>query len=255
MNPASSPHPTPPATRPARNNYYRSLDSAGIVSAITQLYKRVCRRFPDSGLSKVAAELLQISKEAAERTAEIERAHIPLRVGTGFLLVAATASILWLIADMRLNLNITSVLDLFQGLESTINLLLLTAAGIWSLVSLEARIKRTAALRMLHELRVLAHLVDMHQLTKDPKSFSDAPDEQHPPGTTLTTLQLTQYLDYCCDMLSLIGKIAALYAQYFNDRVELQAIDEIESLTTSMSRKIWQKIMILHEVSSHDLQQ
>src|SRR5690606_4405587 len=89
----------------------------------------------------------------------------------------------------------------------------------------------------------------MHQLTKDPKSLGTDSAEGLPSGSALTTPQLAQYLDYCCEMLSLIGKIAALYAQYFNDRVELQAIDEVEDLTTSMSRKIWQKIMILHEVS------
>ena len=48
-------------------------------------------------------------------------------------------------------------------------------------------------------------------------------------------------------MLSLIGKVAALYVQGFPDPVALQAVDDIEGLTTSLSREIWQKIMIIEQ--------
>jgi len=50
-------------------------------------------------------------------------------------------------------------------------------------------------------------------------------------------------------MLSLTGKLAALYVQNFDDSVVLSSVDEIESLTTGLSGKIWQKLMILHENS------
>ena len=55
-----------------------------------------------------------------------------------------------------------------------------------------------------------------------------------PAGTRITT-----------DMLSLIGKVAALYVQRYDDPVVLSEVDQIEDLTTSLSNKIWQKIMIL----------
>lgn len=57
---------------------------------------------------------------------------------------------------------------------------------------------------------------------------------------------MTRYLDYSSEMLSLAGKVAALYAQGFSDPVALSAVNEVENLTTGLSRKIWQKIMILH---------
>jgi len=57
--------------------------------------------------------------------------------------------------------------------------------------------------------------------------------------------QIGRYLNYCSEMLSLTSKIAALYAERLNDAVVLQAVDEVETLTTGLSRKIWQKIMIL----------
>ena len=50
-------------------------------------------------------------------------------------------------------------------------------------------------------------------------------------------------------MLSLIGKLAALYVQKFDDPVALAAVNEVEDLTTSLSRKIWQKIMIINSNS------
>ena len=51
-------------------------------------------------------------------------------------------------------------------------------------------------------------------------------------------------------MLSLTGKVAALYAQSLHDSVVLSAVNEVESLTTGLSRKIWQKIMILNRLDA-----
>jgi hypothetical protein len=48
-------------------------------------------------------------------------------------------------------------------------------------------------------------------------------------------------------MLSVIGKIAAIYAQRIQDPVVLEAVDGAEDLTTGLSRKIWQKIAILSD--------
>lgn len=61
----------------------------------------------------------------------------------------------------------------------------------------------------------------------------------------MTRFELARYLDYASEMLSLTSKIAALYVQYFDDRVALQAVKQIENLTTGLSRKIWQKVMII----------
>ncbi len=66
----------------------------------------------------------------------------------------------------------------------------------------------------------------------------------------LSPFQVGRYLDYCSELLSLIGKIAVVYVQDFQDPVVLTAVDEIEHLTTALSRKIWQKIMILDQVVS-----
>lgn len=112
---------------------------------------------------------------------------------------------------------------------------------------LEDRIKRRAILKAMHELRSLAHIIDMHQLTKDPHMV--LPGYQPPPGSTwrpMTAFELARYLDYCSEMLALVGKVAALYAQWVNDAVVLSAVDEIETLTNGLSRKMWQKISLIN---------
>jgi hypothetical protein len=63
----------------------------------------------------------------------------------------------------------------------------------------------------------------------------------------MTAFELSRYLDYSSEMLSLTGKIAALYAQNFDDAHVVAAVNDIEDLTSGLSRKIWQKIMILHD--------
>jgi hypothetical protein len=133
-------------------------------------------------------------------------------------------------------------------LEAAFNSLLLVGATVIFLVTLESRIKRRRALQALHELRVIAHIIDMHQLTKDPERLHvQGPDTRSSPKRTMTNFELNRYLDYCSEMLSLSGKIAALYVQDFPDAHVVAAVNDIEDLTSGLSRKIWQKIMILDE--------
>ena len=61
----------------------------------------------------------------------------------------------------------------------------------------------------------------------------------------MSSFELTRYLDYCSEMLSLTSKLAALYAQNLPDPVVIDAVNEIESLTTNLSQKIWQKITLV----------
>jgi predicted MPP superfamily phosphohydrolase len=114
------------------------------------------------------------------------------------------------------------------------------------LANVETRIRRRRALAAIHELRSIAHIVDMHQLTKDPDQFlAEGSVTVSSPQRTMTRFQLARYLDYCTELLSLTSKVAALYVQDFQDPVVLDAVTDVENLTTGLSRKIWQKIMIV----------
>ena len=46
-------------------------------------------------------------------------------------------------------------------------------------------------------------------------------------------------------MLSITGKVAALFAQSVNDEVVIEAVNDIEALGSNLSRKIWQKITLI----------
>ena len=58
----------------------------------------------------------------------------------------------------------------------------------------------------------------------------------------MTRDQVERYLDYCSEMLSLVGKTAALCAEESRDSVILETVSTVENLTVGLSRKIWQKI-------------
>jgi hypothetical protein len=126
--------------------------------------------------------------------------------------------------------------------------IVLAGAAVLFLVTVEGRVRRNRALRFIRELRAVAHIVDMHQLTKDPGILM-AEGQRTPssPRRTMNRYELSRYLDYCSEMLSLNSKLAALYAQNFDDPVVLAAVDEVETLCTSLSGKIWQKMVILNQ--------
>ena len=92
----------------------------------------------------------------------------------------------------------------------------------------------------------------MHQLTKDPERVGIEPHRTaSSPKSKLTQFELARYLDYCSEMLSITGKIAAIYVQRFRDPVVIAATNEVEQLCTGLSQKIWQKIMILHRTPTY----
>ena len=66
-----------------------------------------------------------------------------------------------------------------------------------------------------------------------------------PAPRTLTPFQLGRYLDYCAELLALTGKVAALHAQHLPDPVVVEAVSDLERLTSALSQKIWQKITIV----------
>jgi hypothetical protein len=133
-----------------------------------------------------------------------------------------------------------------QGIEASINTVILAVLGLLALIRTEERIKRKRVFRQLHGLRSLIHVIDMHQLTKDPAALSiNFKPTSHSPARITNAADLARYLDYCSEMLSITGKIAALFAQSVNDAVVIDGVNDIENLASNLSRKIWQKITLI----------
>lgn len=224
---------------------YRRLDSEKIVETIRALHRRILERFPEAGLARVADELRLVAEKAAENSAAIARPFLPFRLGVAVLVAVFVLVATWLALHLKVSGQIDRFSELLQALDAALNTVLLIGGAIFSLFALETRMKRNRALKRLHELRALAHVVDMHQLTKDPATITSvtAPTSSSP-RRTMTRFELSRYLDYCSEMASLIGKVAALYVAEYDDPVVLAAVDQIEDFTASLSRKAWQKIMI-----------
>ncbi len=228
----------------ARTMQYRELNNELAIKTLKQLKLRINDRFPGSGLFNVCDELLKVAEESKSKIAFISKPLIWLRV-TLISLVVITFTILFLtISALNVETGQFNMIDLISIAEASINDLILIGAAIYFLAKTETRIKRNRALDALHEIRSIAHVIDMHQLTKDPKNIA-ANDTENSPKRNMTLFELSRYLDYSSEMLALCSKISALYANGFKDEVVLQTINEIETLTTSLSRKIWQKISVL----------
>jgi hypothetical protein len=229
---------------------YRSLDAERIVTTARTLVRRVEERFPGSGLSRVAGEVLAVAEQAAETSRWLGRPNVPIRSAVVACVVILVGVAVTAVLQLEVELAVRDVSELFQGLEAAINDAVFVAIAIFFLASWESRIKRRRALRALHELRSLAHVVDMHQLTKDPERLvAGGPDTPSSPERTMSPFELTRYLDYCTELLALVAKVGALYVQRFEDPATLSAVNDIENLCSGLSRKIWQKIMILDRIA------
>ena len=226
---------------------HRSLDAGSIATTIERLCQRVEVRFPGSGLAGVCRELDVIAERAAETSVWIGRPILPLRIAVGFLVALILAGLGMTVAALRTPALPLTLGELVQAIEAGVNDLVFVTAAVFFLLTLETRLKRRRALRAIHELRSIAHVIDMHQLTKDPEWVLDRGRETGVlPPRTMDRFELSRYLDYCSEALSLTGKVAALYMKDFDDPVALQAVNEVEALTTGLSRKIWQKLSILY---------
>ena len=224
-----------------------TLDSAAVAATVDRLRRRVEERFPDSGLLGIAVELDRIARQTAERAAAIRRPILGLRIGVVLLIALIAAGLAGTLYSVRKPREPVEALQFIQVLEAGINDVVLVGAGVFFLVTAESRVKRRRALAALRELRAVAHIIDMHQLTKDPEWVLERGTRTSlMPSGGLSRFELSRYLDYCSEMLSITGKIAALYIQHFDDDVALAAVNEVESLTAGMSAKIWQKLMILY---------
>jgi len=226
---------------------YRALAPDKVIETIGLLHHRIAERFPGAGLGEVCAELLRIAGESSDRAERISRRNVPLRVAIIALLVFGLGGLVWIVSLIDFTrTSADSVYSVLQGLEAAANLVVLLGAALFFLVSIEVRLKRRRALAALHELRSIIHVIDMHQLTKDPSTaVSVAGKTASSPARTLSRFELTRYLDYCSEMLSLTAKVAVLFAQGFPDPIVTETVSDIERIAAGLSQKIWQKIIIL----------
>ena len=261
----------------------------------------------------MGGELIALVDEVVEgggiSRRRIRSARLLSRLGVLVVLLVFGTAIALAAASLWSNPDALGPVDWLPLLETVVNDLVFAGIAIFFLLAVPQRMERARVLRVLHRLRSLAHVIDMHQLVKVPERLPTARPEAggttspaHPRGpgagsargggaasseaavgdahgrgagpsgddvppvaadgtdaasspTTderggelwMTRSEMTQYLDYCTEMLSLVGKTAALFAEDTTDGDVLDAVEGIETLTSDMARKVWQKIAIIQE--------
>ena len=225
---------------------YLRLDPNQIIETVEVLTRRIRERFPGANLNKVCDSLLAVAKQAQVRSDQIARPMYALRLLTVLFIAGVISTFVVIFRQFQLEDDHHGLEDLLQMGDAGFQTLVVVGATVVFLTTLESRVKRRRCLRAIHELRSIAHIIDMHQLTKDPdRLILPGPDTKSSPQRSMSAFELTRYLDYCIEMLSLSGKVAALYIQHFEDPEAVSAVNDLEDLTSGLSRKIWQKIMVL----------
>ncbi|UUZ61542.1 hypothetical protein [Nocardioides sp. B-3] len=223
------------------------LSSSAVQATVARLSARIEARFPTRGLARVAGELTTLAHDvsvgAAGARARLHWIRWASRMGIAVVVLASIVAFAPAMQDAEL---VDSSVDWLPLIESAINDPVFAAIAVFFLHALPNRVERGQLLGLLHRLRSLAHIVDMHQLTKDPERLrADFTPTPASADLDLDRAGMEHYLDYCSELLSLIGKVAALCAEESRDPVVLDTVSTVETLTTGMSRKIWQKISLL----------
>jgi hypothetical protein len=226
---------------------YQELRLDRILETLRSLQGRIDGRFPGSGLGRVAGELTTVGETTAPLLEKVRRPNLYLRAGVAAVILLLVVVMISLVMRFQgLRADIDGFSSLLQTVESGIQDVVFLSAAIYFLATIEGRRKRRTVLENLHRLRSIVHVIDMHQLTKDPEQvLSPSLMASTAKGREMTRFELVRYLDYCAEMLSICSKMAALHVQYVNDPVVLDAVNDIEVLASDLASRIWQKIVIL----------
>lgn len=215
------------------------------------LQQRIASRFPDRSLWEVCGEVVALIDEVTAGSGisrrRVRAARLLSRVGLAVVVLFLGGAIVLAAVDIIETPGAFGPVDLLPLIETIINNLVFGGIAVFFLLTVPERLERARVLRVLHRLRSLAHVIDMHQLTKVPERLERSSPEDG--GLGMTRTELTRYLDYCTEMLSLVGKSAALFAEDTTDGDVLDAVEGIETLTSDMARKVWQKIAIIQQES------
>jgi hypothetical protein len=226
-------------------NKNTGIDSKLLEETLTVLNQRIEERFPKSGLGRLCVDINKILNNTKEQIKWIVKPHLMIRIVLSLIFVIGVVSVTLLINGV--NFHIPNSFELIVSLiEAIFNIIFILGAVAFYLVSIETKYKRKKAVKSINKLRSLLHVVDMHQLSKDPnmvdlKKYST----QSSPERILSKFELFRYLNYCSEIIAIISKISTIYAQEFEDEIVIETVNDIEILSTGLNQKIWQKINIL----------
>jgi hypothetical protein len=183
--------------------------------------------------------LLEIARGVVPTTAWINRPNWPIRITAWVSIIILVASVISGVSFLKITTQGINLAETFQMVDSAFNAIVLIGGAGFFLMAFEDRRKRKRVITAVNRLRCIAHVIDAHQISKDPPSMAEETLK------AMTEHELGRYLDYCSEMLSMTTMIAFLYVQEYDDPKANEAVNDLEALSTGLSQKIWQKIVML----------
>jgi hypothetical protein len=226
-----------------------SLTAGKIADACEALADRIHERLPGRGIDGHARHLAEHARRLVTTGSARITAPVILRVVSWIGGIAASLLLLSPLWFVRRTDGIDVLPEFLQSLDAFITVLAATVAGFFTMRSVEHGVCRRRALGELHALRNFAHVTDMLQISKSPTRllFPLAPTRFTP--TDDDAVSMSRYLAYCGELYALIAKLAVLHGEWTSDATVLSAIDDLETLCSSLENKATQKILLLEQLN------
>src|SRR5688572_12813242 len=129
---------------------YNELKLEYIIQTIRTLQQRIAERFPGSGLSKVAAELLRIAEETGPILTQKKKPHRLVQAAVVLAVVLLIAIPLGLLITARgARFEVMGWGGIFQVVESIIQDAIFLGFGVYFLITVESRLDRRVSIREL----------------------------------------------------------------------------------------------------------
>lgn len=230
-----------------------TLDTKKVLISISKLNARIEDRLPDSSLLVTCHDFHITALKCQEILNDILKPNYFLRIICGLVIAISLLGVFYGFTLIELKVQRT-IFDIATFAEASINNILLIGAAYYFIFNLEKRFERAKAIKYMNILSGYVHVVDMHQLTKDPHVYCEAYkfSSEHSPERLLSPFEFQRYLIYCTEFLSLISKVSAIFSHSIEDNAVAKNADEIENLSSLISNKIWQKLIILERLTFSD---
>lgn len=219
-----------------------------------RLVERVQDRFGEDDLTGIARQVSQVAVASEKRISRALRVGFIIRLLTWPLVLGSVLGVASWIGSLGLTIRVNDAGDLAQSLDSVFQLMLVLGAGIWFLLSIGTKVQRRSLLEALQELNKLAQVIDLVQLDKDPDRLYFSTEQRTAKSPTLgkanTAFLLSRYLDYCAELLSVLGKVACLYRERIDDEVVLSRLGDFDRLTNQLRTNIGAKMGLISHSQS-----
>ena len=250
------------AALPAEDNNRTRMDLERLREALEALRGRIVAREREAEKHREFEPLIGLTDECKRLAAgasgvEIGASHqIPwLRMfALAATLVAGAVGVALSIIVVVFAVQIVSGSDTtsaekLPALQAGVGLIIVLGGAVISLWAHERRGRRRRLLTTLHQVRALAHRVDLLQLTKPTEHYVvEGPSTDASPEQQMSDFEFSRFLIYCRTLLSWLGKIAALHASNITDPVVLSAVDDVGALTARLQQNIGQRLLLLRAI-------